>query len=240
MNSYLEVFGQQAITTAFEMIPRFSNPHLLPQLTEIVSRSEIYASNDIDTNELTEYNSDLYSQFHKCFKYVLSQPHPEANLSRKRKREEEAVLENGTSQGLIPFRLVSSTLPPLPISILPPPPPPPLTREPDVEDDEEQALLRKWRAEAASLEAETILRESNTNKLLRHSDKTSKLRYLRATSDYTQTNLMIIRTPQRHRKTRPPIPLPNISAFPYVPDISTISLPPVQSRGNPVCGIKEK
>jgi len=41
---------------------------------------------------------------------------------------------------------------------------------------------------------------------------------------------MIVRTLQKPRKTRPPVPESDLSHFPYTYDISTISLPPVKSR----------
>ncbi|KDR76369.1 hypothetical protein GALMADRAFT_268010 [Galerina marginata CBS 339.88] len=215
------------------MIPRFSNPHFLPRLTKTVTRAEIYADDDEDAKNDLIPDPDLFRQLNELLAETIRpvQPHDVEDphsRSTKRRRIEVDDQASSSHEDTVLFRLVSSTLPPLPVSILPPPPPPPITREPDAEDNEQQTLLRRQRAEVASVDATDLLRESTG--ILQSPGTSSKPRNVFAKLEHPLPNMMIVRTLQNFRKTRPPVTPSALAQFPYISDISTMRLDSVKSR----------
>ncbi|PPQ91018.1 hypothetical protein CVT25_013943 [Psilocybe cyanescens] len=244
------------------MIPRFSNPHSLPQVFKTVPRAELYHDddNDISFTHNEAVAAELYQLLAQSIEVIQCEPYvygasPRKNKKRKR-AESDIQEENHAEEPEEPqlFRLVSSVLPPLPVSLLPPPLPPSITREPDAEDSELQAAVRRERAQAASVDAEAILRQSKIIEVLRNGRQSftwkgiltsvliwqpsissgtsakSKIINLRAKLRDSSPPVMVVRTTQTPRKTRPPVESSKLVQFPYTPDISTLSVEPIKSR----------
>ena len=145
----VDVVDQQVTTLSLVMIPRFSNPHFLPQIATPATRAQLYAIEDVQCEEID--NTEDASTIARLTE-ILSQNFPvltDERSSRKRRKvmndqEYKHEIEQDQDQPvcmwyhfisnecfffkeLSPvFRLLSSTLPPLPVSLVPPPPPPPM------------------------------------------------------------------------------------------------------------------
>ncbi|KAF9485242.1 hypothetical protein BDN70DRAFT_989038 [Pholiota conissans] len=208
------------------LLPRFANPHFLPQLTETLSRAELYAQ---DTNELgsgSNADNKAIAELNRIIEQSLPEIRYDAlatnsSAAGKKPHNSDSNIMVSEQEDVVLFRLVSSQSP-HPLSLLPPPPPPSITREPDAEDSEEQALRRKQRAEVASVDGADILRES----LKLKASSSKETIHMQVTMTDTEPCMMILRTQQSPRKTRPPVPHSQLSHFPYVSDASKM---PTQS-----------
>ncbi|KAF8150605.1 hypothetical protein B0H34DRAFT_729447, partial [Crassisporium funariophilum] len=206
------------------MPPRFANPHLLQQTSRIVTRAEIYA-NDAeisgepfrgDPHAIELLQRLVESSLPSVPRYEPEEGHTEfMNMDQG----EEGLTEPLPEVPAL-FRLVSSALPPLPVSLLPPPALPPITREPDVEDNELQADLREQRAKAAAVDTELIFRESGLLSIKTFSER--KTLTTRAPLSEPSPQVMVIERLQPPRKTRPPVQPTKLSHYPYTSDVSTI------------------
>ncbi|KAF9565183.1 hypothetical protein CPC08DRAFT_815488 [Agrocybe pediades] len=211
------------------MIPRFSNPHFLPQTTEPATRAQLYTAADPEHEDPEDSNDAgqiaLLTQ-------ILSENLPSLDYgcsSRRRKKDdlvERSEEQHDQEERQVLIRLLSSTQPPHLVSLHPPPPPPSITREPDVEDSEEQALRRRQRAEASAVDVESILAKASS--LATQSDHTA----LHFTSQGFQPSspLMIVQTVQDVRKTRPPVPSSMLLHHPYASCMSSVPPEPPKSR----------
>ena len=119
------------------MIPRFSNPHFLLQSTKVITRADLDVENEENSKDCLKEESKNIEQLHRLLGNSLPKwDVPDIRANKRRKIEEndqEAeepvrmcsllffVLTN--SNLCIVFRLISSRLPALPVSLLPPPPP---------------------------------------------------------------------------------------------------------------------
>lgn len=140
------------------MIPKFANPHLQGQDFELVSRAQLRS--DVDPFVDADVTSDievaiskrklhelLCSEFGQCLSTASS------HAPRKKKRfNGSETMSPDVQDGLIPFRLLSSTTPPRIISTIPKPPPKPKTRSPDCEDNPIQADERMRRAQSVAVD----------------------------------------------------------------------------------------
>jgi len=129
------------------MLPRFSNPHFLPLQTQIVSREDIYSDSNQGAPHALEYDTEALEQLNSLLKTSLPQYiglAPDSNGKNKKRRR--VTIENANPASLkepicmcessfdryqfltwsvfLVFRLISTSLLPVPISLLPPPPPP--------------------------------------------------------------------------------------------------------------------
>lgn len=142
------------------MIPKFANPHLQGQDFELVSRAQL--KSDVDSLVDADVASDtevatseskrklhelLFSEFGQC----LSTASSYAPRKKNRFNGDETIPPD-VQDGLIPFRLLSSTTPPRIISTVPKPPPKPKTRPPDCEDNPIQADERMRRAQSVAVD----------------------------------------------------------------------------------------
>ncbi|KIK37881.1 hypothetical protein CY34DRAFT_809929 [Suillus luteus UH-Slu-Lm8-n1] len=140
------------------MITKFANPHLQGQDFELVSRAQLRSDVDplvdVDvTSDIEVANSKrklhelLFSEFGQCLSIASSQaPRKKNRFSR------DETMPPDIQDGLIPFRLLSSTTPPRIISTIPKPPPRPKTRPPDCEDNPIQAEERMRRAQSVAVD----------------------------------------------------------------------------------------
>ncbi|EDR08744.1 uncharacterized protein LACBIDRAFT_297289 [Laccaria bicolor S238N-H82] len=219
------------------MIPRFSNPHLLPENAKRVSRAEIAIDDGLGHSLSQEVDLEVVEHLNHLLKRALPEPTQEAEPKRKKRCK---VKINEVSDPIPDkptlFRLVSRTLPPIQLSLEPPPPPPPITVEPDCEDNEIQAQLRKQQAESASVDFQWLMLESQQPKALRYRSKLKKC-CVKAHLPEHPPPMAIIQSVQQPRKSRPPVP---VEHYPYVigaaPPPTTTE--PARSMDCPVVEIK--
>ncbi|KIM39727.1 hypothetical protein M413DRAFT_446634 [Hebeloma cylindrosporum] len=214
------------------MLPRFSNPHFLPLQTQIVSREEIYSDANGGAPHAPAYDTETLEHLNHLLETSLPQYvglFPDSNGKNKKRRK--VMVENAnlaSSEEPVLFRLISSSLPPLPVSLLPPPPPPSITREPDAEDNEHQAHIRKQRAEATAVDGATIMEAARL--LTPSRSPRNRCISLRISDNIEDSRIVIVRTLQQPRKTRPPVSSSKLSHFPYVPDAATIRMEPAAKK----------
>ncbi|KAJ3547269.1 hypothetical protein NM688_g5418 [Phlebia brevispora] len=146
------------------MIPRFANPYLLGQETEIVSRAAIGALDD-DDDDLPEHEVDkqCLAVLERIVKRFLgdidgSEFADVEGRKKKRKIHSDHVDDSGSSEVAIPFRLFSSST--SLISLKPKPPPELKAVERPYEDNDVEAAVRAERAAAVAVEASKIVEES--------------------------------------------------------------------------------
>ncbi|KAF8199521.1 hypothetical protein BJ912DRAFT_949260 [Pholiota molesta] len=211
------------------MLPRFSNPHFLPQSTETITRAEIYADDAEDVYDSSQVDPKSIEELNRLIKHSIPKiryevpTDAEVGHGSKTLDQNDATETEGESLVCMSISFGISSQPPLPVSLLPPPPPPSKTREPDAEDTEARAALRKQYAEAASVDGADILRESQILKV-------GNLHTWTCVIPDTEPCMMIIRTLQNPRKTRPPVPPLQLTHYPYVSDKSKIPPHPSTSK----------
>ncbi|KAI0310849.1 hypothetical protein OF83DRAFT_823503 [Amylostereum chailletii] len=142
-------------------IPRFSNPHLLVQAAEPVSRANLYDHSDDallgpDFSQVSELNVLVKKRLGELF----------LESSRKRRRidgpvENPQTLAHAETRNTA-FRLLSATRPPRIMHLEPKAPQEIKVREPPFEDDEVEARIRKERAAVAAVDFVWILSQSRT------------------------------------------------------------------------------
>ncbi|KAI0701322.1 hypothetical protein BC835DRAFT_1411470 [Cytidiella melzeri] len=148
------------------MMPKFSNPHLLRQSAQIVSRADIEAEHNVPAHlESDNDPEDNVRALEGLLKRSLGEFQPEhgsssANEGRKRRK----VLRHDESEApeieeTVSFRLFSNA-PPKAVSLKPKPPPVVKVTERAYEDDDNEASLRAERAMAAAVEVDWIMAES--------------------------------------------------------------------------------
>ncbi|KAG2147702.1 hypothetical protein DEU56DRAFT_785502 [Suillus clintonianus] len=140
------------------MIQKFANPHLQAQDFEIVSRAQRRADVDDITDadgtsdvEVTTSKRKLHTLLFSEFGQCLSTASGHVPRTKKQCNENETTPPD-IQDGLISFRLLSSTAPPRIISTIPKPPPRPKTRPPDCEDNIIQADERMKRAQSVAVD----------------------------------------------------------------------------------------
>ncbi|KJA22948.1 hypothetical protein HYPSUDRAFT_138388 [Hypholoma sublateritium FD-334 SS-4] len=219
-------------------LARFANPHLLPQAFERATRAEIYAE-DARSDGPSGVRGDsaeieaLNRLIEASLPAVAADVQHTARVSPGPSTE-SAPMDLGPEhpeeqpEELFLFRLISSA-PPIALSLLPPPPPPSKTREPDAEDTEERALQRKQFAQAASIDGAQVLSESATLRAALHT-RNKPITTLTASLGDGEPSMLIMRTLQPPRKTRPPVPSSHALHYPYVPDASTLPAQPSTSK----------
>jgi len=200
------------------MIPRFSNPHLLPPSTEFTTRSQLFETDGTDNKAFDEHLAATLKEL--VGKSLGSLEH---DGSPKRKKRKIA-----TDPKAIPFRLLSSALPPQPVVLDPKPPPPSKIREPECEDDEDEADERAKRAKAAAIDMTWILLESK-KAYAPFPSSTSKLLDVQAPLPATPAPIMIVEKTQPFRATRPPVHSSQLPGPPYTSDSPAISAPQSKS-----------
>ncbi|TFK40041.1 hypothetical protein BDQ12DRAFT_680251 [Crucibulum laeve] len=197
--------------------PRFLNPHFLPESIKTVSRQELSAEDDEEIVGIANEDEMAVSRLRELIQSSLvtdQSGNVEGRKKKRRKINEEGDTCDVNMQEPVSFRLVSTTLPPLPLLLQPKPPPPPITREPDCEDTDEQADLRCQRAQMAAVDSDTIIKECTV------SWPTPRTSVLCAEVSLSLPNapLLVIQRPQPPRKTRPPVPPSELRQYPYNPD----------------------
>ncbi|KAG2058450.1 hypothetical protein BDR06DRAFT_950235 [Suillus hirtellus] len=140
------------------MIPKFANPHIQGQDFELVSRAQLRSdvdpfidpdgTSDVEvTTSKRKLHELLFSEFEK---FLSTAPcHP---CRKKRRCNGSELPPPDLQNGLLSFRLLSSTAPPRIISTIPKPPPRPKTRPPDCEDNPIQADERMRCAQAVAVD----------------------------------------------------------------------------------------
>ncbi|KAA1467696.1 hypothetical protein DENSPDRAFT_832804, partial [Dentipellis sp. KUC8613] len=141
------------------MIPRFANPHLRQQHTEIISRAALFA--DAEANDEAPDLSRA-SELDEMLKATLEVPASLHERPKKRRKLEPPAVDtpSQSQQQSVGFRLVSSKLPPRAICLEPKPAPVIKHWEPPCEDDEKEAEERSQRAQAAAVDMSWLLAES--------------------------------------------------------------------------------
>ncbi|KAF8873998.1 hypothetical protein BD779DRAFT_1451314 [Infundibulicybe gibba] len=203
-------------------IPRFSNPHLLPGSSRQASRSEIFADRDSGSECTPELeNENLVSQLHNLIRGSFNVENP-PHRPKKRRKVEAHQLDSEPVGELIclpmivmlsglEFRLLSTSFPPLHISLEPKPPPPSITREPECEDSELQADLRHQRAKSAAIDASQIADRLGKRPSLRFKE----MSYSTVVPMVRTPPLLVLECKQQPRRTRPPVPAHQLNHFPY-------------------------
>jgi len=219
------------------MRPHFTNPYLLPQQYEIISRACLYPE-DGTLGKVENYESKL-KMLHQLIRHtmpgssdspvLLSEEACNSTSEEKFRMHIHFMLINICCNFFYSvFRLISSSMKPTPISLHPPPPPPSVyvviaqtitiylfryrTREPDAEDTHGQAVTRRQCSEAVAIDGSTILRESRI-KEWRRLDKCIAISH--AEIPTPAPPLLLITTKQQPRKTRPPVLATDLAYFPY-------------------------
>ncbi|KAH7884618.1 hypothetical protein F5I97DRAFT_1890679, partial [Phlebopus sp. FC_14] len=133
------------------MLARFSNPHLLTQNYEVVTRAEHVEHTQLTGALVHDGENDslrhrLEVLLRDTWGDTLEQTSPRP---KKRLKTHERSLNENTP---LTFRLLSSVKDPQYISLEPKPAPVTRTREPDCEDDADQAEERMIRARSAAVE----------------------------------------------------------------------------------------
>ncbi|KNZ72154.1 hypothetical protein J132_04435 [Termitomyces sp. J132] len=141
------------------MPPLSVNPHLLPESSVIVSRSDIYTENE---DFYVQQNHDIDPKLVNHLKELVSTVwdlSPDLQQERSKKRRKLCSSESTKEGEWIAFRLLSSSKPHHRISLRPKTPPPPvfITREPETEDNELQATIRAERAQITAVDGSSIL-----------------------------------------------------------------------------------
>ncbi|KAG5635969.1 hypothetical protein H0H81_009538 [Sphagnurus paluster] len=197
------------------MARRFVNPHFLPESSVSVSRKDIYAEENESPGREENLQPDpkLFNHLHDLIRKSLETDLPDVLRNRKRRKIQVEELADH-EPAPIPFRLVSSAQQPHLIFLHPKPPPPPITREPEVEDSEEQAVLRLERAQAAAVEASSVFEESQ---IILPPLPWDARRLVSATATLPTSSpaLMIIEHDKPSRSTRPPVPESYLRHHPY-------------------------
>ncbi|KAG2158002.1 uncharacterized protein EDB93DRAFT_1122587 [Suillus bovinus] len=140
------------------MIPKFVNPHLQGQDFELVSRAQLVSDVDplADAHstsdvEITTSKRKLYEHLFSEFGQYLSTA-PNHSPSKKKRCNGNKTTPPDVQDGLILFRLLSSTTRPRIISTIPKPLPRPITRPPECEDNPIQADERMRRAQSVAVD----------------------------------------------------------------------------------------
>ncbi|OBZ72692.1 hypothetical protein A0H81_07701 [Grifola frondosa] len=172
------------------MIPPHSNPHLLSQSLAFVSRAELDNSEDEALAESVAENADtehaqrvarLVKLVKRSIEFEVLPPGSlEFQRKSKRRRIHEVVESLECSPESVPFRLISRTLPPRDVSLQYKPASILIVKEPSCEDNEEEAESRKLKAQAAAVDFEWVISQSNS---LRHPPRKNADKLLLVTAE---------------------------------------------------------
>ncbi|KAI0767911.1 hypothetical protein BC629DRAFT_875835 [Irpex lacteus] len=153
-------------------LPKFSNPHLLKQATQTVSRADIYAEHDVsgaldiagnaqdDVLALEGLLKRSLGDF--LFDTSVPQESPTKTDERKHKRRKYNKAEDiqaADEDEIVSFRLFSNA-PPKTVSLKPKPSPEFKSVERSYEDDDAEAARRAERAKAVAVDFDWILEQS--------------------------------------------------------------------------------
>ncbi|KAK7690645.1 hypothetical protein QCA50_005744 [Cerrena zonata] len=190
------------------MTPRFSNPHLLVETARHVSRAEIYAEPDdegmvsdhvtVDNNALASLESILKRSLGD---FQLDVPSTEGP-KKKRRKTKAAESEESKPEGVVSFRLLSSSKEPKLVSLLPPPRPKIKSREPPTEDTKEEAKLRTQRAAEVAVDMSWVLNESRKTYIIQPREA-AWCEIVRTNKPLSGSPMMILERPTA--ESRPPL-----------------------------------
>jgi len=187
--------------------------------TKRVSRADIFSSED-SKGGIPE--DSLVAHLEGLVQCSLGGLTSQTTKSRKKRRKIEKSSDDDTEfHESIPFRLVSTSLPPKLISLESKPPPPDnvATREPDYEDDTITAGRRMRQAQDVAVDYAWIIKESKKPSVPRPNSHKKLIQVRAASFDFGSPAPVIIRTreDQPSRMTRPPVPPSELLHPPYSP-----------------------
>ncbi|KAL0954782.1 hypothetical protein HGRIS_003732 [Hohenbuehelia grisea] len=201
-------------------IPKFSNPHFLPEAFKGATRAELFWDSDLGdsphaTDEAAVAQLDALVKSSIDFSF-------DCEVHRPKKRRKKKHSEGESLNAIVEFRLISGTAPPAAISLGPKPLPPTITREPPSEDTPELAKQRRWQAQQAAVDADWLAAEAHKLHIL-----PSQLppESLGVTLSGHSPVMLVIQKTRPPRFARPPLP-PSQLSYPYVRDAPIPDMPP--------------
>ncbi|KAJ7158887.1 hypothetical protein C8R46DRAFT_1110660 [Mycena filopes] len=186
------------------MIPRFSNPHLVPRAVKSVARAELFDAQNDGEPDIEELEQQ------KKLEDLIAATLDTGRAKKRRKLDTTVVDTEQAPETAVLFRLLSTSHT---ISLLPPPPPPPVTREPEWEDTEIAAATRREWSAAAAVDATWLIREGAR---LAPPFRVGRVQRVQAQLS-TPAPMMVANCRQAPRKTRPPAPRWQLQHHPYAP-----------------------
>ncbi|KAL4248016.1 hypothetical protein ABKN59_002394 [Abortiporus biennis] len=174
-------------------LPKFANPHLLPQTTHTISRADLEAEDEgepVHADISPDVDLEALSTLEHLVKRSLGDFQMDVNVeedghnerTKKRRKvnperqkmiEDEAAgkkeSEEAEGEAVIPFRLLSSTAP-RNISLKPKPVPVIKPYEPIIEDNEDDARLRAERAALVAVDLTWLHQQSKSTYYPKHGE----------------------------------------------------------------------
>ncbi|KAL1680040.1 hypothetical protein EV122DRAFT_208703 [Schizophyllum commune] len=171
---------------------------------EKASRNDIYADDDEETHValiVADVSDALQEKLKRMLHESLGFDLPDSPRPKKKRKVSEAPPEQKDE---LEFRLLSShapaaiTLAPKPVTLSL------AVREPEYEDTKAQAKERRRKAKAVAVDYASILEEASTP-YKQPSSWARRVTTLRAITPGEDTRIALLRHPQPHRSTRPPV-----------------------------------
>ncbi|KAI5830843.1 hypothetical protein K523DRAFT_238909 [Schizophyllum commune Tattone D] len=171
---------------------------------EKASRNDIYADDDEDTREAPAVADDsdaLQERLKRMLHESLGFDLPDSARPKKKRKVSEAPQEQKDE---MEFRLLSShapaaiTLAPKPVTLSLD------VREPEYEDTKVQAKERRRKAKAVAVDYASILEEASTPSK-QPTSWARRVTTMHAITPGEETRMALLRHPQPHRSTRPPV-----------------------------------
>ncbi|KAL1721621.1 hypothetical protein EV715DRAFT_270892 [Schizophyllum commune] len=181
---------------------------------EKASRHDIYADDDEETHEAPAVADDsdaLQERLKRMLHESLGFDLPDSPRPKKKRKVSEAPQEQKDE---LEFRLLSShapaaiTLAPKPVTLSLD------VREPEYEDTKAQAKERRRKAKAVAVDHASILEEALTPSK-QPSSWERRVTTMHAITPAEDIRIAVIRHPQPHRSTRPPVPDDLLKHPPY-------------------------